>query len=129
MRTYSYTPAPLPLSNALALCLQRRCAPTVLRAFCQNSFVLGRPGGTVHTPKHSNLHFGSTLPIKAAKEEIISIPAKKLLICLNLGTVCVCQAKRRVLSSPFDCQSLIALQIPLPTLVASSCVNTSDTLV
>lgn len=82
----------------------------MLRASCQRSLVLGGAGGggAVHSPNHFSISFGGVLQIKAAKEEeTISILAKKLLI-FHLGKVPV----KKVHSSLFDFQSLIALQIP-----------------
>lgn len=113
------TPPALP--TALALRLQGRCAPP-----CSGlSGSMPCPGwdwGAVRTPKHFNISFGSVLQIKAVKkEEMISIPAKKLLI-FHLGKVCLLGQKKGPLfllwfSKP-DCSSN-------STPVASSCANTS----
>lgn len=90
--------------------LEKVCS-TVPGALCQNSSVPGRAWVLCAPQSTSTCILGVSCPLRQQRRKLSPFLCKETILFF-FGMVCVCWAKRRVLSSPSNYQSLIALQIP-----------------
>lgn len=101
-------PPPLPTAWHSAF---REGHSTVLRASRQRSLVLGGAGGLCTPQTTSAFPLGASCKLRQQRRRTLS-PFLQRNYSFFIWERCLCWAKKKVHSSPFDFQSLIALQIP-----------------